>query len=172
MSKTYSLRRRILFSAVLITLLGAAANTIQAQDISQLRNAITGGAGLFQFSFRGGSTTPETLLVIDTISDSGSFTGKYYSATGTAPSTDNVSGTINVISGGAIRIRFTVNAERISGVIGGTTTFDGALLFDLGVNHRSFMAGTYTIGRTTPIPGPRRAPGPYPFCANFAQIPG
>lgn len=168
MLKTDSLKRRILFSAVLMTLLGAAVQTANATDMRQVRAAlISSGRGL-AFNFMGGSATPETVLVIDNISDSGAFTGKYYPYSGEQPATDNVSGTITIISGEAIRITFTVNAERVGGIIGGTTTFDGALRLGTGDTHPSFMAGTYTLGRTVPVP--RRAPGPFPFCATFAVI--
>lgn len=170
MSKIYNLGRHIFLSAALMTLLGAAAHTTHAQDIVQIRNALASGAGGFAFSFRGGTAPPEASLVVDNLNDSGSFTGKYYPYSGPVPSADNVSGTITIISGGAIRISFMVRADRVGGV-SPATTFDGALLLGTG-GHTSFMAGTYTFRGTIPSPGPRRAPGPYPFCAIFVPLPG
>lgn len=172
MLKTYSLRKRILFSALLLALLSASAYTAQAMDIRQVRAALTGHGGGFGFSFAGrmsGTPTPETLLIVDSVNDAGAFTGKYYPYSGPAPSADNVSGTITIINGEAIRITFTVRAQRTGGVIAGTTTFEGALRLSTGDSSPSFMAGTYTIGRAVPAPG--RAPGPYPFCATFLSIP-
>jgi hypothetical protein len=168
MLKNQSLMRAILFSIICMTLTAAASQTARATNMRQLRQAFMGGG--LGFSFAGGVrglATPETILTIDQLTDSGSFTGKYYPFTGLAPSTNNATGTITILGGTAIRITFRVTTNSV-GIPSSVQTFDGALRLGSADPHDLFLAGTYTINRT----GPGSAtPGPYPFCATYASIP-
>jgi hypothetical protein len=182
MFKTNDSKRRNLFAAIVagLTLVGALTQTARA-DIRQVRTALIGDRGfIFHFSATG---APGAILVVQQVNDSGAFTGKYYPYSGAQPASPNVTGTITFVGDAgatqAIRVMFTVTQHNASGLVASVETFDGAL--QLGTEgtsgipparqRASFMAGTYSTGGRT-VPGPRTAPGPYPFCATVEEIPG
>ena len=179
MLRIHRSRRNIAFSAVIaITVLLVATTQTAFADISQLRRVLACSECGFILNFSGdmgGRVPRDAILQISPsqISDSGSFTGKYYPYSSGPPAANNVTGTIAFVGdprgAQAVRITFTVTERTASGITTAVDTFEGALRLGPVNSHIAFMAGTYTTNRTAP--GLRQPPGPYPFCATLEELP-
>lgn len=147
-----------------------ASSLAVAQDMNAVRRAVvsTSGEYLFNLDFTGQMQT-DAKLEINTLQDSGTFTGYFLRNGETRPARPNITdGRISIVrtTGGAngISISFTVAGSRTLGspLPVNTMTFDGAIrLTSTGRN--AFMAGTYRSGAA--------GAGPFPFCAALVNIP-
>jgi hypothetical protein len=183
MLSIYSFKRKMVLVVTMILASLAVtmmAQPAHAQDIVAVRRSIVStapGSKLFSIDSsgrmrRGGDFT----LEITRLDDSGALVGKYYSSGTPAPATTNVTGSINIIRGGAatgtignaIGISFTVTQRAGFGV--NETVFEGALR--VGTSREpsfGFMAGTYSATFVGGVGGERR---PFPFCAMLTLAPG
>jgi len=150
------------------------AQSVHAENIAGVRQAIVSngmGSKIFRIDSSGrmreaGDFILEITNLTQLTNDSGALVGKYYASGKGAPSSTNVTGTINIIgvTNSAIRISFT--ASQTEGLFVSSTVFEGAIRLG-GARDPSFgfMAGTSTYNS----PGSGTARGPFPFCATLSS---
>jgi hypothetical protein len=177
MLSIYSFNRKtVLVGTMILASLTVAmtAQSAHAQNIAGVRRAVVSdgyGSRFFTIDSSGRMRAAgDSILEITRLGDDGSLNGKFYASGTRAPSSTNVTGSINIVSGTTSVWRISFIVSQASGPFANETAFDGAIR--LGGPRElwfAFMAGTFT---NTVSGGVSAASGPFPFCAKLTSLPG